>query len=113
MKNRPKRQAKPTVSPKQRTEKVPRGVRQAGPDGSFSDESVATDRGEDGDDEIVAAGTVICALTGQTRPDSPKEQTLQSVIEQFHHEYAIPLEDMERDFKLQCVASDPETGRER
>jgi type I restriction enzyme M protein len=63
-----------------------------------------------GDDEMVLEGTIICALTGETRKDTPTEQTLQSLIEQLLREYAVEPKDMERDVRVALEAEDSRTG---
>ena len=68
---------------------------------------------EDVAEDVLPAGTLVCALTGESRSETPQELTLQSVIEQFHHEYGVALEDMQRDVRLPCVSADPRTGQER
>lgn len=65
----------------------------------------------DGED-VVLDGTLVCALTGEHRTVSPQEETLQSLIEQLHREYGIPLEDMARDVKVECFSGD-EGGKQR
>ena len=66
---------------------------------------------EDGDDDVVPEGTLICNLTREPKTATPQEETLQKFIEELHREYEIALEDMERDVKLSCVSS--EGGREK
>jgi type I restriction enzyme M protein len=68
---------------------------------------------EEGEEETVPEGQLVCALTQELRTATPQEETLQSFIEQMHNEYGIALEDMERDVRIRCVSSDPKTGRER
>lgn len=72
----------------------------------------ASDGPEESED-VQPVGTLVCALTGETRVETAQEQTLQSFIEQFHHEYGVAMEDMERDVRLPCVTADPRTSRER
>jgi hypothetical protein len=61
---------------------------------------------EGGEEEVVLEGKLVCALTGEHRADNPAEQILQSYIEQFHREYGIPLEDMERDVRVSCTTDE-------
>lgn len=59
----------------------------------------------DSDGEIgepTPVDTLVCALTGELKPDKPEERILQSLIEQLHREYHIELSDMERDVRLAC-----------
>lgn len=50
-------------------------------------------------DEIVLEdGQLICALTGDTKKASPKEEILQSIILQMNEEYGFNMVDMQRDF---------------
>ena len=64
-----------------------------------------------GDDEVLLEGTLVCALTGEQHKDTPDEQTLQSMIEQLHREYSVPLEDMARDVRLALEFEDPRSGK--
>src|SRR5262249_6492127 len=56
--------------------------------------------GEGDGEEVVLEGTLVCALTGEHRPATPQEETLQSFVEQLHREYGIELDDMARDVML-------------
>lgn len=61
---------------------------------------------EDGDQdggEPIPQDTLVCALTGEFKPDKPEERILQSLIEQLHREYRVELADMERDVRVPCV----------
>jgi type I restriction enzyme M protein len=60
------------------------------------------DRDGDGE-EPVPQDTLICALTGEFKPDKPEERVVQSFIEQLHREYRVELGDMERDGKVVCL----------
>lgn len=71
-----------------------------------SDEELSGD-----DEEVVLDGMLVCSLTGVHKKDTPEEQTLQSLIEQLHREYAVPLEDIERDVKVACETEDPKSGK--
>lgn len=53
--------------------------------------------------EPIPQDTLVCALTGEFKPDKPEERTLQSLIEQLHREYRVELADMERDVKVPCL----------
>ncbi len=64
-----------------------------------------------GDEEGVLEGTVVCALTGETRKDTADEQTLQSLIEQLLREYGVDPNDMERDVRLSIEAEDANSGK--
>ncbi|WP_143273031.1 restriction endonuclease subunit M [Bradyrhizobium canariense] len=68
-----------------------------------------TGQGDDGD--IVPEGMLVCALTGDHKPATAQEETLQSLIEQLHGEYGIPLNQIKRDVRVQCVSE--EAGKER
>ena len=57
---------------------------------------------EDGAD-LIPQGTVVCALTGEFKPDKPEERVLQGLIEQLHREYRIEFADMVRDLRIACV----------
>lgn len=57
-------------------------------------------------DEPTAQDTLICALTGEFKPDKPEERVLQSLLEQLHREYLVELSDMERDVRISCVNAD-------
>jgi type I restriction enzyme M protein len=67
----------------------------------------------DSGDEAVPEGHLVCALTREHRVATPQEETLQSFIEQFHQEYGVALEDMERDVRVSCVSYDEVRGRNR
>lgn len=69
--------------------------------------------GENGSDELVPEGKLVCALTGEFKTASSQEEVTQSLIEQLHREYTVPLEDMERDVRVACTTEDPDTGRSR
>ncbi|WP_437334443.1 restriction endonuclease subunit M [Sorangium sp. So ce394] len=71
------------------------------------------DEADGGDDEVVLDGSLVCALTGTHRQATPGEEVLQSFIEQFHREYGIPLEDMERDVRIACESSEGDKVRTR
>ena len=64
-------------------------------------ESVDGD-GDEGGDEPIPQDTLVCALTGEFKPDKPEERVLQSFVEQLHREYHVELLDMERDVRLAC-----------
>lgn len=53
--------------------------------------------------EPIPQDTLVCALTGEFRPDKPEERVLQSLVEQLHREYRVEFADMERDVKIRCV----------
>jgi type I restriction enzyme M protein len=53
-------------------------------------------------EEPVPQDTIICALTGEAKPDKAEERVLQSLIEQLHREYRVELSDMARDVRLPC-----------
>jgi type I restriction enzyme M protein len=55
------------------------------------------------DSDPIPQDTLICALTGEFKPDKPEERVLQSFIEQLHREYHVDLADMERDMKVTCL----------
>ena len=57
---------------------------------------------EDGG-EPIPQDTLVCALTGDFRPDKPEERVLQSLVEQLHREYRVELADMERDIRVPCL----------
>lgn len=67
----------------------------------------ATADGNDLDGDLtndpIPQDTLVCALTGEFRPDKPEERLLQSLIEQLHREYRVEMTDMERDVKVRCV----------
>ena len=67
------------------------------------DESVdsPSDADEEGG-EPLPQDTLVCALTGELKPDKPEERVLQSLVEQLHREYRVEIDDMERDVKLPC-----------
>lgn len=50
------------------------------------------------DETILADDQLICALTGDKKKVSPKEEILQSVILQMNEEYGFDMTDMQRDF---------------
>jgi type I restriction enzyme M protein len=54
-------------------------------------------------EEPIPQDTVVCALTGELRPDKPEERVLQSLVEQLHREYRVELSDMKRDVRVPCV----------
>ncbi|MEA2919056.1 MAG: type restriction enzyme protein [Bradyrhizobium sp.] len=61
---------------------------------------------ENGDEDVgepIPQDTLVCALTGEFKPDKPEERILQSLIEQLHREYRVELADMERDVRVPCV----------
>src|SRR5690606_27180933 len=64
----------------------------------FDDEHLNDDGGEP-----LPQDTLVCALTGEFKPDKPEERTLQSLIEQLHREYRVELADMERNVKVSCL----------
>lgn len=64
-------------------------------------ESVDGD-GDEGGDEPIPQDTLVCALTGEFKPDKPEERVLQSFVEQLHREYHVELVDMERDVRVAC-----------
>jgi type I restriction enzyme M protein len=66
---------------------------------------------EGGGEEVVPEGTLVCKLTGEHRTETDQEKVVQSVIEQLHGEYAVPMEDLERDVRIACVSQ--EGGKER
>jgi type I restriction enzyme M protein len=66
------------------------------------EESEAELLDEDGG-EPIPQDTVVCALTGEFRPDKPEERVLQSLVEQLHREYRVEPSDMERDVKVSCL----------
>jgi type I restriction enzyme M protein len=53
--------------------------------------------------EPIPQDTLICALTGEFRPDKPEERVLQGLVEQLHREYRVELSDMARDVKVPCI----------
>lgn len=61
-------------------------------------------------EEPIPQDTLVCALTGDLRPDKPEERVLQSLVEQLHREYRVDLSDMKRDVRIPCVN---EEGRRR
>lgn len=70
-----------------------------------STEAAAESEDEIGDEdgaEPVPQDTLVCALTGEFRPDKPEERVLQSFVEQLHREYRVELGDMERDVRVPC-----------
>jgi type I restriction enzyme M protein len=54
-------------------------------------------------DEPIPQDTLVCALTGELKPDKPEERVLQSLVEQLHREYRVDLSDMKRDVRIPCV----------
>jgi type I restriction enzyme M protein len=62
-------------------------------------------------EELVPEGKLVCAITGEFKTASPQEEVLQSLAEQLHREYGVPLEDMARDVRLACYSEDPSTGK--
>lgn len=66
----------------------------------------------EGEDDVVLEGTLVCALTGEHKPATPQEETLQSFIEQLHREYGVALEDLVRDVRVKCVTGE-EGGRQK
>lgn len=70
-----------------------------------ADADLDQDLGEEAG-ELVPQDTLVCALTGELRPDKPEERILQSLVEQLHREYRIEFADMKRDVRLPCVSSD-------
>ena len=60
--------------------------------------------------EPIPQDTLVCALTGELKPDKPEERVLQSLVEQLHREYRVDLADMKRDVRIPCVN---EEGRRR
>ena len=54
-------------------------------------------------EEPIPQDTLVCALTGELKPDKPEERVLQSLVEQLHREYRVDLSDMKRDVKIPCV----------
>src|SRR5262249_31373358 len=67
---------------------------------------------DDSGDEVVLEGTLVCALTGEHKPTTPQEETLQSFIEQLHREYGVELADMERDVRVESTAGE-EGGKQK
>lgn len=65
---------------------------------------------EGADEDVLPESTIICALTGEPRKDTPEEQTIQSVIEQLLREYEVAPEDMERDVRIAVETEDPKSG---
>jgi type I restriction enzyme M protein len=61
---------------------------------------------DEGADELVLEGTLVCALTGEHKAATEQEQTLQSFIEQLHREYKVDLSDMERDVRVECITGE-------
>ena len=62
-------------------------------------------------DEAVPEGKLVCALTGEFKSASAQEELLQSLVEQLHREYGVPLEEMARDVRIACYAEDSGTGK--
>lgn len=75
-------------------------------------EALEAEAGGD-ESELVQADQVVCLLTSEHRAATPQEQTLQSLIEQLHREYHIPIEEMERDVRISCVGDDGVRKRSR
>ena len=76
------------------------------------EDSDLDDAGSDNeDDEVVLDGFLVCDLTNEHKKDTPEEVTLQSLIEQFHREYGVAHEDMERDVRVTCEIEDPKSGK--
>lgn len=69
-----------------------------------------TEGEEGGDEDVLPESTIICALTGEPRKDTPEEQTIQSVIEQLLREYEVAPEDMERDVRSRLEIEDARSG---
>lgn len=67
---------------------------------------------EEGGEDVVLEGTLVCALTGEHKTASPHEETLQSFIEQLHREYGVELADMKRDVRVECITGE-EGGKPR
>jgi type I restriction enzyme M protein len=61
---------------------------------------------KEADADVVLEGRLVCALTGQQRPATAQEETLQSFVEQLHREYGIPLEQFSRDVTVPCVSEE-------
>ncbi|MFO0805498.1 MAG: N-6 DNA methylase [Gemmataceae bacterium] len=68
---------------------------------------------DDGGEDLVPEGKLVCALTGEFKTASPQEEILQSLIEQLHREYGVGLEDMARDARVSCYSEDPNTGKSK
>ena len=62
-------------------------------------------------EELVQEGQLVCRLTNQHFTATVAEETLQNFIEQFHREYRIEFEDMDRDFRIACEYTDGKTNR--
>jgi type I restriction enzyme M protein len=92
------------------TRKAPRSKAETSTDDSDVNAEPGTD--EDGGEDVVLEGTLVCALTGEHKTASPQEETLQSFIEQLHREYGVELADMERDVRVECIIGE-EGGRPR
>lgn len=71
-----------------------------------STEINAGEQVEEGAEDLVPEGKLVCGLTGEHRTATPQEETLQSFIEQWHREYGVALVDMARDVRLACYSSD-------
>ncbi len=67
------------------------------------DQSSSEEEIDENGDEPVPQDTLVCALTGEFRPDKPEERVLQSLIEQLHREYRVEFTDMVRDVRVQCL----------
>lgn len=67
-------------------------------------EPAATDDGlSEESEEPIPQDTLVCALTGELKPDKPEERVLQSLVEQLHREYRVDHSDMRRDVRIPCV----------
>lgn len=73
-------------------------------------EPAADDALSEESEEPIPQDTLVCALTGELKPDKPEERVLQSLVEQLHREYRVDLSDMKRDVRIPCVN---EEGRRR
>lgn len=78
----------------------------------IDDARSAGEVGNESDEDVVLEGTLVCGLTGEHRPATPQEETLQSFIEQLHREYGIDLADMARDVRVECIAGE-EGGKQK
>lgn len=82
------------------------------PEDQADDGANSGDDDGNSDNDVVLEGTLVCALTGEHKPATPQEETLQSFIEQLHREYAVDLEDMARDVRVECITGE-EGGRQK
>lgn len=82
------------------------------PDDPANEGAGSGDDDGNGESDVVLEGTLVCALTGEPKPATPQEETLQSFIEQLHREYAVDLEDMARDVRVECITGE-EGGRQK